>query len=259
MLHTRLVGDMGDAPPRFVFLHGLFGRGRNWAGIARGLASHGHRSLLVDLPDHGQSPWTDRFDYLDYADQVAATLRETCPAPVVLVGHSLGGKVAMLVALRHPLLLGGLVVVDIAPAPTAAAAEFRPVVAAMRALDLAALSTRAEADTLLAQAVPDQAERLFLLQNLQPAHGWHWQPNLALLGDSLDTIAGWPAVNGRYDGPVLWLLGGDSGYVTAADQAPMHALFPAVTTRIIPGATHWVQADRPQAVIDALLGFGETI
>ena len=251
-LHTHLVGE---APPRFVFLHGLFGRGRNWTGVARALAADGCSSLLVDLPDHGASPWSNRFDYFDYADQVAATLRDAGPGPVVLVGHSLGGKVAMLVALRHPQLVSGLVVVDIAPAPTAAAAEFRPLVAAMRGLDLDRLTSRTEADTLLAPDVPDRAERLFLLQNLQASPRWHWQPNLTLLGDNLTEIAGWPPVAGHYDGPVLWLLGGDSPYVTDADQAPMHALFPAVTTQIIPGASHWVHADHPQAVIDALLAF----
>ena len=109
-LASRTVGDAG---PRVVFVHGLFGQGKNWTTIARGLADR-HRVTLLDLPNHGHSPWTDRVDYLDMAELVAAEL-EQLGEPVTLVGHSMGGKVAMALALRRPELLRALVVVDIAP------------------------------------------------------------------------------------------------------------------------------------------------
>src|SRR3954452_24836455 len=110
-LAARTLGTSG---PRVVFVHGLFGQGRNWTTIARKLAEDGHRVTLLDLPNHGHSPWTDRVDYADMAEFVAAEIA-LLGAPVTLVGHSMGGKVAMHLALRWPELLRGLVVVDIAP------------------------------------------------------------------------------------------------------------------------------------------------
>ena len=111
-LAARTIGDSG---PRVVFVHGLFGQGRNWTTIGRQLAAEGRRVTLLDLPHHGHSPWTDRVDYEDMAALVAAELADL-GEPVTLVGHSMGGKVAMQVALRSPALLRALVVVDIAPA-----------------------------------------------------------------------------------------------------------------------------------------------
>ncbi|MDR1238023.1 MAG: alpha/beta hydrolase, partial [Propionibacteriaceae bacterium] len=116
-LHTELVGEW---PPRAVFLHGLLGRGRNWHLVAKALADAGHSSLLVDLPNHGASDWTDHFSYAQLADQVAAELRELVPdRRIALVGHSMGGKIAMLIALRHWELVHKLVVIDIAPSQSA--------------------------------------------------------------------------------------------------------------------------------------------
>jgi len=251
MLFTQTVGD---TPPRFVFLHGLFGRGRNWATAARALAARGLGSLLVDLPDHGRSDWSERFDYRQYADDVAATMARADGGPVVLVGHSLGGKVAMLVALRHPGLVAGLAVVDIAPVPSVTINGFDTFVAAMRGLDLATLTSRTQADALLAASIPDASVRGLLGQNLASGP-WRWQPNLELLGDSLEAIAGWPPVEGTYDGPVLWLVGDRSGYTSDADFAAMRALFPAVARQVVPDAGHWVHADQPDAVIGALERF----
>ncbi len=109
-LHARTLGSTG---PRVVFVHGLFGQGKNWTTIAKGLAGD-HRVTLLDLPNHGHSPWTDRVDYLDMAEMVAAEL-QSFGEPATLVGHSMGGKVAMQLALRRPELLRALVVVDVAP------------------------------------------------------------------------------------------------------------------------------------------------
>src|ERR687890_855971 len=110
-LATRTLGDHG---PRVAFVHGLFGQGRNWTTIAKALAEDGRRVTLVDLPNHGHSPWTETSDYLDMAGMVADEC-ERFGEPVTLVGHSMGGKVAMTLALRRPELLRALVVVDVAP------------------------------------------------------------------------------------------------------------------------------------------------
>src|SRR3954463_4606309 len=166
---------LGEAGPRGVFVHGLFGQGKNWTTIAKGLAD-GHRVTLVDLPNHGHSPWTDRVDYVDMVELLATEL-EQLGEPVTLVGHSMGGKVAMQLALRRPELLRALVVVDIAPVeypvsggrtddPDEEASPFAGFIAGMRALDLASLRNRNDADEALRDAVPSRMVRSFLLQSL---------------------------------------------------------------------------------------------
>src|SRR3954466_519488 len=172
-LATRTLGDAG---PRVAFVHGLFGQGRNWTSIARALAEEGRRVTLVDLPNHGHSPWTETSDYLDMARMVAAEC-ELFGEPVTLVGHSMGGKVAMNLALRSRELLRALVVVDVAPVecpvrggrtddPDEEASPFAAYIDAMRALDLDALQSRADADEALRDAVPSTMVRSFLLQSL---------------------------------------------------------------------------------------------
>ncbi|HQZ00444.1 MAG TPA: alpha/beta fold hydrolase [Propionicimonas sp.] len=258
-LHTELVGS---GRPRFAFLPGLLGRGRNWTQIAQELAGQDLPSVLFDLPNHGQSSWTESFSYTQMADAVAADidLRLGSAAELVLVGHSMGGKVAMLTALHHPELVSGLAVVDIAPGQSGQVGTFTPLVAAMQGLDLGTLGSRADADARLRVAVPDEDVRLFLLQNLRRRGGWHWQPNLELLAKSLPAIGGWPDPGPEsYPGPVLWLTGERSDYVQPEHEAEMSRLFPRVRRVVVPGAGHWVHSDNPTATIAALLDLREQV
>ncbi|MCA0293979.1 MAG: alpha/beta fold hydrolase [Actinobacteria bacterium] len=258
-LYTELVGS---GRPRFAFLHGLFGRGRNFAAIAQQLAAQDLPVVLFDLPDHGASGWTDAFSYPGMAETVAAEIdvRLGSAAEMILVGHSMGGKVAMLTALAHPELVSGLVVIDIAPGHSDQVDTFAPLVAAMRSLDLATLGSRGEADARLRAQVPTDSVRLFLLQNLRHKGGWHWQPNLAMLGDALGEIGDWPDPGPvSYRGPVLWLTGENSAYVRPEHEEAMRRLFPAVERRVVAGAGHWVHADQPGAVTSALVEFAETV
>ncbi|PKQ32751.1 MAG: alpha/beta hydrolase [Actinobacteria bacterium HGW-Actinobacteria-2] len=242
---------VGTQPPRFVFLHGLFGRGRNWTRIAQGLLPHGG-SVLVDLPNHGTSPWTEQISFPGMAQAVNAEV-ETLDAPVVLVGHSLGGKVAMWAALSRPELYAGLAVVDISPTDSGQVSAFGPYIAAMQAIDLTTLQSKAEADQLLTAAVPSLAVRQFLLTNLRDRGGWHWQPNLELLAASLPELAGWPDAGDRqFVGPTSWIVGGRSHYFRPGDLDTMQRHFPAVGQVVVPDAGHWVHADQPEAVIAAL-------
>ena len=257
-LHTTALGDQGS---RVVFLHGLFGQGRNWTQIGKALADR-HRVLLVDLPHHGRSGWSDDFDYLEVADQVAGLL--AADDPVALVGHSLGGKVAMLLALRHPELVARLCVVDVSPVAYAHVSEFERYVAAMQALDLAALSQRGEADLALTVAVPDPTVRGFLLQNLRrDGDGWRWQMNLDVLGAALPVIGGWPeeqlAGTAPYAGPVLWLAGARSDYVLPEYAEAMARWFPTARRVVVKDAGHWVHSQQPEVfleVVGRFLGFG---
>ncbi|MBX7558088.1 alpha/beta fold hydrolase, partial [Streptomyces sp. tea 10] len=155
-----------------MFLHGLFGRGKNFTNIAKGLRPE-FRSLLVDLPNHGDSAWTDEFGYADMADTVAAELRESFAAdgPVDVVGHSMGGKVAMILALRHPELVRRLVVVDISPVGAqesgAGRGEFEHLLDALQRLDLSDVTHRSQANAALRPEIPEDHVRGVLLQNLR--------------------------------------------------------------------------------------------
>ena len=251
----------GEHGPRLVLLHGLFGQGRNFTGVAKALAADA-RVTLLDLPDHGRSPWSRAFSYVATADRVADHLAVTAPGERwTVAGHSMGGKVGMLAALRHPGLVERLCVVDVAPVPTSAVSSFGTYVAAMRQVDLATLPDRATAERVVAETVPDPVIRGFLLQNLRregsgDAARWRWQLNLALLGDHLGEIADWPPGPwDPYDGPVLWLAGVDSDYVQASYAPAMRALFPRVRLVRVKNAGHWVHADQPAVFVSALRRF----
>src|SRR5690242_14071982 len=175
-LHTTTLGEHGS---RVVFLHGLFGQGRNWTQIGKALAQQ-HRVTLVDLPDHGRSDHLEEFDLLEVADTIAGLF--AADDPVALVGHSLGGKIAMVLALRHPDLVQRLCVVDISPVSYRKMSEFSGYIEALDGLDLASFTQRADAETALAASVPNKTVAAFLLQNLRrddtSASGWRWQANL---------------------------------------------------------------------------------
>lgn len=254
-IHTTEVGDTGA---RVVFLHGLLGQGKNFATIAK-LLQPEFRSLLVDLPNHGRSSWTDDFGYELLADLVADRLRDGFAADgaVDLVGHSMGGKVAMMLALRHPELVDRLVVVDISPTGGGDQGEFEHLLDSLAALDISTLSRRSDADERLSGPIDDARVRGFLLQNLRSdQHGFHWQANLELLRRELPAIGGFPDdLVGTFDRPVLWVAGERSPYVRREHGPPMRRLFPRTTQLTVKGAGHWVHAEQPEVFASALRAF----
>jgi pimeloyl-ACP methyl ester carboxylesterase len=269
-LAARTLGDSG---PPVVFVHGLFGQGKNWTTIAKGLAD-GHRVTLLDLPNHGDSPWTDRVDYLEMADLVAAEL-QTLDEPATLVGHSMGGKVAMQLALRRPELLRALVVVDIAPVeyplqggrtddPDEEASPFAAFIAAMRAMDLESLTGRQEAEEALRAAVPSRMVRGFLLQSLireGTGGGWRWRLNLELLERDLGELRGFPPppAGATYEGPVLWIAGANSSYVLPEDRPVMDGWFPSTRLVRVKNAGHWVHSEQPEVFLETLRRFLDVV
>ncbi len=248
------VTELGESGSRIAFCHGLFGQGKNWTQPGKALASD-HRVTLIDMPNHGRSGWTDVFSYVDMADSVATLF--AADDPVTLVGHSMGGKIAMALALRHPELVARLVVVDVAPVSyDAGRREFAGYIEAMRALDLTTLASRADADAALRSAVPNTTVRSFLLQNLRrEADQWCWQLNLVLLGDELVALGEWPEMQTVNDLPVLWIGGANSAYVLDDHAPAMERLFPRVRRVTIKGAGHWVHSEQPDVFLEVLRRF----
>jgi pimeloyl-ACP methyl ester carboxylesterase len=254
-ISSTAVGDTGT---RIAFLHGLFGQGRNFTQIAKALQPEA-RSLLVDLPNHGRSAWTDRFDYVEAADLLAAHLASGFAeaGPVHVVGHSMGGKVAMVLALRHPDLVDRLVVLDIAPASGGSLGEFAHLLDSLAAIDVSTLSRRSDADERLAERVHDARVRGFLLQNLRPdGDAFRWQANLELLRRDLSAIGDFPDVGDTtFDHPVLWVAGERSDYIGPEHAPAMRRLFPRTTLVTVKGAGHWVHSEQPEAFVSILRTF----
>jgi pimeloyl-ACP methyl ester carboxylesterase len=246
--------EFGEGPP-LTILHGLFGSGRNWRSIAQHLAAR-HRVVTFDLRNHGASPWADGMSYGEMVEDLRASLRSRGIERAALLGHSMGGKVAMLTALLHPGEVDRLVVVDIAPStnqPTLLA-----YIRAMRAADLRGVRRRAEADLQLAEAVPDPAERAFLLQNLVIGeNAAHWRLNLQAIERGFSEIVGFPALPAGtvYPGPALFVSGARSNYIQPEHEPLIRHLFPQARIARIEGAGHWVHAEQPKAFLQAVAPF----
>jgi pimeloyl-ACP methyl ester carboxylesterase len=248
------VTAYGESGSPVVVMHGLFGSGRNWMTAARRLASE-HRVFALDLRNHGTSPHVDTMSYPEMAEDVNETINSLGVGPVGLVGHSMGGKTAMLTALRHPEVVERLVVVDAAPVTYPPA--FVEYARAMRNADLSAVQRRADVDAQLEDAVPTPGTRAFLLQNLiLDGDGARWRPNLPVIEAALPALSAWPAgETGSYDGPTLFVFGGKSDYVQQDHRETIERYFPRVQYVEIPEAGHWVHAERLDDFLAAVTPF----
>ena len=250
ILHATILGEGKPA----VLLHGLLGQARNFGAIQRRLAEH-RRIIALDLRNHGTSPHAPGMDYPTMAADVAETLAALDASPCAVIGHSMGGKVAMALALTRPDLVARLLVADIAPVPNPP--RFGPMIAAMRALDLPPGLTRTAADAALAAAVPDPGMRAFVLQNMSFAPKPAWKPDLAAIAAALPDILGWPDFATHYDGPTLFLGGAWSDYILPEYRPTIRALFPNARMATLKDAGHWLHADNPDgflAVLESFLG-----
>jgi pimeloyl-ACP methyl ester carboxylesterase len=246
-------GEGAPGQPPLVLLHGLFGRAANFGAVQARLAER-RRVLALDLRNHGASPHDAAMDYDVMAADVAAALRDLAALPCVLLGHSMGGKVAMRLALAEPEAVARLLVADIAPVTYEP--HFRAFAAAMLALPTPPGMTRAAADAALASAVPDPAVRGFLLQNFRSGAQPGWSCGLREIAAALPAIEGFPASGeATYDGPVLALAGGRSDYVLPEHRPVFHALFPRVRFATLTHAGHWLHAEDPDGFVDTVEAF----
>lgn len=246
MLSFTEFGDTAATPP-LVIAHGLYGSGRNWGVLAKRL-SDTRRVITPDMRNHGHSPFQPTQSYEDMADDLAELITHI-GGPVDLCGHSMGGKAAMVMALRHPDLLRRLIVADIAPVPYTHSQSHH--IAAMRAVDLENLTRRSEAAEQLGAQGVEPALQSFFTQSLDVA-GKRWRLNLDVLEAEMDKIIGFPDVSGQFAGPTLFLTGADSTYVRREDRDHIKSLFPAARFAKLPGAGHWLHADKPREFEAAL-------
>jgi esterase len=270
-LFSRTYPAADSASPQALplcILHGLYGNQGNWMPQAKVLSKQ--RTVhVLDLRNHGRSPHLDTMTYLEMAVDVAETLRELRVSRCSMLGHSMGGKVAMMLALmghhgfqsaKLPstgLGLARLIVADISPVDYVTGN--RPVIEALEKLNLNNLTSRRQADEQLSQSISNPRVREFLLTNLQRTdHGFSWRFNLPIVSKAFRNIVSWPSeiVEGRsYQGPVLFIRGENSDYILPAHQGSILALFPNATLKSIHGAGHWVHSEKPEAFVRLLQNF----
>ncbi|HSK40860.1 MAG TPA: alpha/beta fold hydrolase [Arenibaculum sp.] len=244
--------ESGEGAP-IVVLHGLFGSARNWNMIARRLAVH-RRVLALDLRNHGNSPWADAMDYPAMADDVRHFIESRELGRCTVLGHSMGGKAAMWLALQRPDLVDALIVADIAP--VSYDGSLLDYVHVMKAVDLGRFRRRAEVEDALADTIAEPGIRSFLMQNLVAEGGsLRWRLNLDAIEKDFGAISGFPATDLHYEGPTLFLNGERSDYIRPDNERDIRDLFPAARIETIPGAGHWLHAEQPDAVFEAISRF----
>lgn len=235
---------IGEGSP-LVILHGLFGSARNWGSIARGLADI-RQVHALDLRNHGSSPWDQAMTYEEMAEDVADYIERRGLAPTDVLGHSMGGKTAMLMALTRPELIDRLIIVDIAPV-SYVRESYPEYLRAMQSLDLERLHRRADIDAALAPAIPDPSLRAFLMQNLVSEQGrFHWRINLAGIAPNLPAVIAFPDIQASFGGPTTFLAGERSDYIRPRDRAAIERHFPQAKQIEIGQAGHWPHAERPE-------------
>jgi pimeloyl-ACP methyl ester carboxylesterase len=255
LTHIEHPAASGETAPPLLIAHGLFGSARNFNTLGKRLAGP-RRVVMVDMRNHGSSPWDPVNTYPAMADDLADAIERLCGGRAAVLGHSMGGKAAMTLALTYPELVQALIVADIAPVPHRH--THTPYIKAMQALDLSAVTRRAQAGPMLAGAAPDPMLRSFLLQNLAVEDGRaRWRINLAALEANMEALLDFPAglPEAAYDRPAYFLHGGASPYVPPETHPRIRALFPMAEIETLPGAGHWLHAEQPEAFVGKVEGW----
>lgn len=238
------VSYPGPSAQTLWIAHGLYGSARNWNVVAKHLSSNRTVSA-IDMRNHAHSPHFDTHNYFD----LASDLSQIIPEGSDLLGHSMGGKSAMVMALQNPHQLRRLIVADIAP--VAYSHSQLSMIEAMESVDLSSVEKRSDADRQLAEYVDDPTVRAFLIQSLDTKEK-KWRLNLPVLRKEMSQIVGFPEVDGAFDGPTLFLSGAESDYVRPEHRDRIKSLFPKAVFAKIPGAGHWLHAERPRAFVQAV-------
>lgn len=246
--------ELGGSGSPIVILHGLLGSSRNWQSAGVALAASGHRVIGLDLRNHGISPWDDDCSYTAMAEDVCAFLQSEKLDSVHLVGHSMGGKVAMRLAFSYPKLVSRLTIVDIAPRTYSD--RIRVEFTAMNSIDLTKIKSRRDAENQLMDTLTNWGMRQFILTNLNSDENgvWKWTVNREALTQSLKSILDFP-INEieTFNGPTRFIRGGMSNYVTDADTILIKKHFPAADWVTLPESGHNPHFDSRAGFVDAVL------
>ncbi|MBL1141232.1 MAG: alpha/beta fold hydrolase [Proteobacteria bacterium] len=246
--------EYGQGRP-IVILHGLFGSSRNWQGIARSLAET-HRVITPDLRNHGHSFHENSMSYIDMADDVITLCDHLNLSDCLLMGHSMGGKVAMSIALLHPEQFSALVIVDIAPFDYEH--SFHDLVETMLNMDLNKIKNRTEAEAELNKVTNDINTVQFILQNLTRVDGkFCWRVNLDTIYTSLTSVSQFPEnlKNRTCHMPSLFVGGSESAYLKSSHNTAIYQHFPAAEITMIEGSGHWLHAEKPKEFLKEVKTF----
>ncbi|MEZ0486473.1 alpha/beta fold hydrolase [Fibrella aquatica] len=255
-LYYREVGDLTATP--LIIVHGIFGSSDNWLTISKTIADLGYRVILPDQRNHGQSPRSDDFSYVDMAADIYELITDLKLEKPILVGHSMGGKTMMQYVFTYPGTFSHLVIVDIAP-------KFYPVhhseiLRGLAAINLNNVRTRAEADAALTPFEPSPTVRQFLLKNLyrETIDGtaqFAWRLNLPVISREIHGVGEELTNPHPVADPTLFIRGRRSPYILDSDWPAILALFPNAHLATIEDAGHWVQAEKPAEFVEVLMGF----
>ena len=246
----------GEGRP-FIILHGILGISDNWVSFARRMAENDFRVIIPDQRNHGRSPHHYAFNYYALVDDLAEFIEENNIENPVIMGHSMGGKVAMRYALENPALVERLIVVDTSPRTYFRADHHQKLIDAMLAVNFNEVSTRQEVEDILARQIGNERIRLFLMKNLyrKEKNKLGWRSNLAAIGDNLDSIYDGVFYTTRYNKPALFIRGGKSDYILDDDFPAIYENFPFAEIQTIDEGTHWVHADAPEEFYEKVSSF----
>jgi esterase len=245
LLHNHSSGQPRHGTPPVVLIHGLFGSYENLGVIERSLSDE-YQVINVDVRNHGRSGHQDNMNYPAMADDLAQTLDALDISNAAVLGHSMGGKMAMAFALKYPERVSRLILADVAP--VCYPPRHNNIFAGLTAIDLAKLENRADADKQLSAYISEAGVRQFLLKSLiKENDSFYWRFNLAALQANYANLIGAPLSEGRYDGPTLFIKGGNSDYILPEHKDCITQLFPQAQAKMIQGTGHWLHAEKPAA------------
>lgn len=250
-LHSNIIGE---GKPLLI-LHGFLGMNDNWKTLGNEFAEAGFQVHLIDQRNHGRSPHSDTFNYLELAKDVKEYMDDHGLRNVILMGHSMGGKTAMTAAALFPHLVEKLVVVDIAPKYYAP--HHQQILEGLTAIDEAHLTSRGDAEDLLAKYIREKGVRMFLLKNLfwKTKDRLGLRLNLKALKHNIEELGQELPANYTFNKPTLFIKGEKSNYITSEDEALIGRHFSEAKIKSIPGAGHWVHAENKEAFFEAVIDF----